>query len=40
MRNARGKPSTAGLGIKERLVLAQTLAHGFDILDTQLIGQK
>jgi len=40
MRNARGKLSTAGLGIKERLVLAQTLAHGVDILDTQLIGQK
>ena len=40
MRNARGKLSTAGLGIKERLVLAQALAHGVDILDTQLIGQK
>lgn len=40
MRNARGKLSAAGLGIKERLVLAQTLAHGIDILDTQLIGQK
>lgn len=40
MRNTRGKLSAAGLGIKERLVLAQTLAHGVNILDTQLIGQK
>lgn len=40
MRNTRGKLSAAGLGIKERLVLAQALAHGVDILDAQLIGQK
>lgn len=40
MRNTRGKLSAAGLGIIERLVLAQTLAHGVNILDTQLIGQK
>ena len=40
VRNTRGKLSTAGLGIKERLVLAQALAHGVDILDAQLIGQK
>ena len=40
MRNTRGKLSAAGLSIKERLVLAQALAHGIDILDTQLIGQK
>ena len=40
MRNTRGKLSAAGLGIKERLVLAQALAHGVDILDAQLVGQK
>ncbi len=40
MRNTRGKLSAAGLGIKKRLVLAQALAHGVDILDAQLIGQK
>ena len=40
MRNTRGKLSAASLGVKERLVLAQTLAHGVDILNTQLIGQK
>lgn len=40
VRNASDKLSAAGLGIKERLVLAQALAHGIDILDTQLIGQK
>lgn len=40
MRNTRGKLSAAGLGIKERLVLAQTLAHGIDVLDIKLIGQK
>lgn len=40
MRNTRGKLSAAGLGIKERLVLAQALAHGVDNLDAQLIGQK
>ena len=33
MRNTRGKLSAACLGIKERLVLAQALAHGVDILD-------
>ncbi len=38
VRNARGKLSTAGLGIKEGLVLAQALAHGVDILDAQLIS--
>ena len=40
IRNTRGKLSAAGLGIKERLVGAQTLAHGIDVLDTKLIGQK
>ena len=40
MRNACDKLSAAGLGDKERLVRSQALAHGIDILDTQLIGQK
>ena len=40
MRNTHSELRAAGLGIKERLVLAKALAHGVDILDTQPIGQK
>ena len=40
MWNVCDKLSAAGLGIKERLVCSQALAHGVDILDAQLIGQK